>query len=355
MSRKFPPNPPLEYPCGDVPAFGSLKEVAPGVHWLPMPLPMALARINLWVLEDGDGVTVVDTGLRTPEIEQHWQAVLTGPLQGRPVKRVIVTHMHPDHTGMAGWLTRRFGCSLWMTRLEYVICRLMAADTGREAPAEGIEFYRRAGWDAASLARYRERFGSFGKGLHALPDSYRRIEAGERIQIGQHHWQVVVGHGHSPEHACLHCPELGLLISGDQLLPRISSNVSVHPTEPEADPFADWLESLDLLERQMPPHTLILPAHNEPFRGLRPRLESLRLEHAAAFARLLEALPQPQRVIDLIAVLFHQRVRDDPSLLGFATGEALACLNHLRRQGRVLREADGEGVDWYRLAPPQVA
>ncbi len=351
MSRKFPPDPPLDYPCGDIPAYGSAQEVAPGVLWVPMPLPMALNRINLWLIEDGDGWSLVDTGLRTADTEQHWEQVLAGPMQGRPLKRVIATHMHPDHTGMAGWLTRRFGCELWMTRLEYLTCRLMAADTGRPAPQEGLDFYRHAGWDEASLERYRTRFGTFGKGLHAMPESYRRINDGDTLRIGAHLWRVVVGNGHSPEHACLHCPELDVLISGDQLLPRISSNVSVHPTEPEADPFTDWLDSLDKLQREIPPHTLILPAHNEPFRGLLQRLHSLRQEHAAAFERLLEVLPQPHRLIDLISVLFNRRVRDDAALLGFATGEALACVNHLRAQGRVQRHTDATGIDWYSLHP----
>ena len=190
----------------------------------------------------------------------------------RPLTRVFVTHMHPDHVGMAGWLTRKFGVRLWMTRLEYLSCRVMVSDTGREAPDDAIEFCRRAGWSAAAIEAYRARFGNFGKHIHTLPDSYRRLCDGEELRIGTNTWRVVVGSGHSPEHACLYCPELKVLISGDQILPRISSNVSVHPTEPEANPLQDWLDSCNKLKTVLPSDVLVLPAHNEPFRGAHLRL-----------------------------------------------------------------------------------
>ncbi len=166
--------------------------------------------------------------------------------------RVIVTHMHPDHIGMAGWITRKFGCRLWITRLEYLMCRVLSADTGREAPEDALRFYRAAGWDQDALDTYQSRFGGFGKALHALPDSFRRLTDGEEIAIGDHVWRVVVGNGHSPEHACLYCPALKLMISGDQVLPRISSNVSVFPTEPDGDPLRDWLTSLARIKTRVP-------------------------------------------------------------------------------------------------------
>ena len=224
----------LDYPF-PTPAPGSFIEVAPGVRWIRMPLPFTLDHINLWAIDDDDGWTIVDTGVCTDDTSASWRAVFAAA--GNPqVTRVIATHMHPDHVGMAGWLTRRFGCRLWMTRLEYLNCRALVADTGREAPADGIAFYRRAGWSAAAIEEYRARFGRFGRLVHALPDSFRRLVDGEHLRIGRHEWRVIVGRGHSPEHACLHCPSLGLLLSGDQVLPRISSNVSVYPMEPDADP-----------------------------------------------------------------------------------------------------------------------
>jgi glyoxylase-like metal-dependent hydrolase (beta-lactamase superfamily II) len=257
--------------------------------------------------------------------------------------------MHPDHVGMAGWLTRKFGCRLWMTRLEYLNCRVLTADTGREAPDDAVHFYHRAGWSDAAIDNYRARFGNFGKRIHALPDSYRRMHDGETLLIGAHEWRVIVGTGHSPEHACLYCPQLKLLVSGDQVLPRISSNVSVHPTEPDEDPMSDWLASLAKLKAQVPDDVLVLPAHNEPFRGLHARLDYLAQGQRRTLARLLKALDEPRRVIDVFGALFARAIGEsDAGLLNLATGESLACLNHLMKRGEVRRELDANGVAWYR-------
>jgi glyoxylase-like metal-dependent hydrolase (beta-lactamase superfamily II) len=305
------------------------------------------------LLEDGPGWAVVDTGLRSPESTAAWCQLIDSALDGRPVTRVFVTHMHPDHSGMAGWLTRKFRCPLWISRLEYLSCRLMAADTGREVPEDGVRFYHEAGWDAPAIDHYRSRFGDFGKGLYPMPDSFRRVVDGERLRIGDHEWKVVVGNGHSPEHACLHCAELGLLISGDQVLPRISSNVSVFPTEPEADPLTDWLASLAKLKREIPEDVLVLPAHNEPFHGLHRRLDHLDTEQRAALGRLHALLDEPRRAVDVFDVLFTRKVGRDLTLVGLATGEAIACLNFLKRRGEIRMELDRHGVSWYRRSVDQ--
>jgi glyoxylase-like metal-dependent hydrolase (beta-lactamase superfamily II) len=311
-----------------------------------MPLPLRLNHINIWALADGDGWTIVDTGMRYPATVDVWARLLTGRLGSRPVTRVVVTHMHPDHVGMAGWLTRRYACRLWMTRLEYLSVRMLVGDTGREAPEEAVQFYRAAGWDEPQIESYRARFGSFGSSVYALPDSFRRISDGEEIAIGDHRWRVVVGTGHSPEHACLYCAELGILISGDQVLPRITSNISVFPTEPEADPLGDWLESLAILRREVPPDVLVLPSHNECFKGLHARLAYLGAHHQESLDRLRELLAQPKRVVDAYQALFQGAIRGtfDSSL---ATGESLAHLNHLIRRGEVAVSRDADGVDWY--------
>ena len=260
--------------------------------------------------------------------------------------------MHPDHVGMAGWLTRKFGVRLWMTRLEYLTCRVMVSDSGREAPPEGTDFYRRAGWGAAAIESYRLRFGNFGKYIHTLPDSYRRLQDGEELRIGEHLWRVVVGNGHSPEHACLYCPALKLLISGDQVLPRISSNVSVYPTEPDANPMADWYASLAKLKREVPDDVLVLPAHNECFRGLHARLDSLHKGQDRALERLRRALGgEPRRAVDVFTALFARPIAEtDLNLLSMATGEGLACLNYLLQRREIDCEIDAQGVAWYRLA-----
>jgi glyoxylase-like metal-dependent hydrolase (beta-lactamase superfamily II) len=341
--------PELDYPCGEPPVAGSVSEVAPGVLWMRMRLPFKLDHINLWAIRDGDRWAVVDTGVQSPEIAEAWRALLgPGGALADGVSRVIVTHMHPDHVGMAGWLTRKFDCPLLMTRLEYLNCRVLVADTGREAPDEGVRFYRRAGWGDDGIEQYRTRFGYFGKMIYALPESFRRLRDGDRLRIGDHDWQVVVGTGHSPEHACLWSRSLKLLVSGDQVLPKISSNVSVFPTEPEADPLHGWIRSLERIRERVSDDVLVLPAHNEPFRGLHARLDYLLHGHRVSLDRLRRKLASPCRVIDVFAALFGRAI-DDPRLLSLATGESLAHLNYLVRRGEARLDVDSEGVGWYRL------
>ncbi len=345
-----PPKPSLVYPFAGPPARGQTLEVAPGVLWIRMPLPFALNHINLWALDDGAGWAIVDTGVRNEDTVQVWRELFGNAPDRRPLTRVLVTHMHPDHVGMAGWLTRKFGVRLWMTQLEYLSCRVMVSDSGREAPDDAIDFYRRAGWGDEAIETYRARFGGFGKHIHALPDSYRRLRDGDELQIGAHTWRVVVGSGHSPEHACLYCPALKLLISGDQILPRISSNVSVHPTEPDADPMRQWLESLAKLRREVPDDVLVLPAHNDCFRGLHLRIDALERGQETALRRLRRSLAEPRRVVDVFSALFARPIpATDGPLLGMATGEAIACLNHLVHRGEASRRLDDQGVAWYQL------
>ncbi|MDP9102828.1 MAG: MBL fold metallo-hydrolase [Pseudomonadota bacterium] len=345
------PRPLLAYPFETIPEAGSGQavEVAPGVLWLRMPLGGALKAINVWALADGEGWTIVDTGIRSQETAQGWRDAFSGVLGGKPVVRVLCTHMHPDHVGMAGWILRKFPeARLWMTRLEYITCRMLAADTGREAPEDGVRFFKAAGWDEAPIETYRQRFGGFGRGLYPLPDSYHRISDGDVVRIGDNDWHVVVGCGHSPEHACLYQPELKLLISGDQVLPRISSNVSVHPTEPQADPLTDWLTSLAKVKAEVPDEVLVLPAHNEPFHGLHLRIDHLIRGHERGLMRLESRLNEPKRTVDVFGALFARTI--GPDLLGMATGEAQAHLNCLWKRGRATPTLDAEGVAWWRAA-----
>jgi glyoxylase-like metal-dependent hydrolase (beta-lactamase superfamily II) len=340
--------PKLTYPFDQAPKAGEAVDIAPGVKWLRMPLGGSLAWINVWAIADGDGWAIVDTGIGGAETRNAWRAALKGPLEGKPVTRVFVTHMHPDHIGMSGYLTRKFEARLWITRLEFMTCRSLAADTGREAPQDAIDFFRATGWDEEALETYRARFGGFGRGMYALPDSYRRLTDGDEIIIGDHMWRIVVGSGHSPEHACLYCPDLKLMISGDQVLPKISSNVSVFPTEPDGDPLTDWLTSLAAIKTRIPDDVLVLPAHNDPFFGLHARLDHLIGGHERGLVRLRTLLAEPKRVVDVFSVLFRRRI--DEGLLGLATGESLAHLNCLIARGEAVRERDPNGVDWYRAA-----
>lgn len=335
----------IDYEFSETPGTGSTLPVADGVHWLRMPLPFVLSHINLWLLEDGDEWTIVDTGVHSDESTAVWEQALTGIMAARPVSHVIVTHLHPDHAGNAGWLCNRCKADLLMTRSEYLLCRVLTGDTGRPAPDAGVKFYHAAGFPADATDKYQKMFGMFGRMMSSLPDAYTRLEDGDVLTIGRRQWEIIVGNGHSPEHACLYCPELNLLISGDQVLPGISSNVSVFPTEPLADPLHDWLSSIDKLANRLPDDVLVLPAHGRPFRGIKARLTALRTEHESGLARTEALCRTPQRAVDVFPALFRRHIGRRELIM--ATGEAIAHLNWLLARDRVSRTTDADGVHWY--------
>lgn len=335
----------LVYVGMDAPAAGKVREVAPGVLWARLPLPFQLDHVNLYLLADGEGWMVIDTGLKTPASIAAWKALLSGPLAGRPIRRVLCTHMHPDHIGLAGWLCERSGASLLMSRTEYLTGRMLAAEEADDPPQAGEIFYRAAGWSDARIQAWRADYGGFGKGVSPMPRAYKRLCDDDLLSINGEEWQVVVGAGHSPEHVCLWRRSDDAFIAGDQILPRISSNVSVWPTEPDADPLGDWMDSLTKLRALLPERALILPGHGEPFTGVHARLDALRRGHETALKRLDRTLRKPARVIDAFPAVFGRAVGD--AMLGMATGEAQAHLNYLERRGRARRSRDEAGVDWW--------
>ena len=339
---------PITYEFSERPDAGETIQIAPGITWLRMPLPFSLGHINLWLLEDDDGWATVDTGVCVDESKQVWNKIFKKTMVGRPLRRVIVTHMHPDHVGCAGWLCDEFDAPLWMSREEYLLCRILVSDTGRATPEDGDRFYTAAGFRADQMDYYHKMFGMFGKYVSHIPESYHRIKEADKIQIGANEWEVIVGRGHSPEHACLYCAELNTLISGDQLLPTISSNVSVYPTEPLADPLADWLDSLQILKSRIPEDVLVLPAHGKPFRGAHQRLDALIAEHHDGLAKLESICEQPKRSVDVFPALFKSKINNRNMIM--ATGESLAHLNYLLNEKRISVERDSNGVDWYRSA-----
>lgn len=335
----------LTYPFGDPPGPGEAVKVTPDIFWMRLAMPIALNHINVYAVRDGDGWAIVDTGLDLSATREEWDRLLAGPLDGHPVTRVICTHMHPDHIGLAGWLCARYAVPLTMTRLEYVTARMLLADTGQAAPEEGAVFYRAAGWDETQVQGYRTGYGQFGKVVSPMPAGFVRMREGDRLSIGGQDWRVVVGEGHSPEHACLWREADGVVLGGDQILPKISSNVSVWPTESDADPLGDWLDSLERMKTVFPDDVLVLPSHGEPFRGVQARLDGLIRGHRTALKRLERTLRQPCRAVDVFPALFARPVGD--GVRGMATGESLAHLNYLLHRGRVSRRRDADGVDWW--------
>ncbi|MEL7535796.1 MAG: MBL fold metallo-hydrolase [Pseudomonadota bacterium] len=332
-----------DYPFADVPADGSTIAVAPGVHWHRLPLPFELTHINVWVLEDNDALTLVDTGIRGGHTQQRWQQVID-TFDGKRPSRLLVTHMHPDHVGSAGWLCEHYDIPLGMTRAEYLMCRVLTADTSPPPPI-AFQYYRAAGFDDDALGRYAKMFGGFGKACDPLPPSYDRLSAGQTLSINGVDWEVVIGSGHSPEHACLYAPALNVVISGDQILPTISSNVSVWPTEPNANPLAEWLDSCRRLRDSLPADVLVLPSHGKPFVGAHKRLTALIDEHEVALERLRLHCREPRRAIDVFPALFRSDVGAGSMTL--ATGEAIAHLNFLVDAALLQTFVDDDGIRWY--------
>ena len=337
---------PIKYEYDFCPQAGEAIDVLPGLKWLRLPLPFLLGHINVWLLEDGDGWATVDSGVFTSVTREVWESVFTRYLDDAPITRVLVTHLHPDHVGCAGWLCERFDVDLFMSRDEYMLCRILVADTGLPAPEEGRRFYQGAGFSEEHMYRYIEMFGSFGKVVAPLPQSYRRLHDDFPVHIGKHRWEVITGHGHSPEHACLFCPELNVLVSGDQILPTISSNVSVFPTEPAANPLAGWFESLHRLKDRLPEDVLVLPAHGKPFRGVKSRLDALIEEHETGLNKLRVLCQEPKRAVDVFPALFKSKITDKNLIM--ATGEAIAHLNYLLYAGEMEFSTEEDGVRWYR-------
>ena len=343
----------LTYPFGRAgPAPGELTTLAEGIGWTRSPVPGSLNHINLWLLDDGadpggvggDRVAIVDSGLDIPPAREAWEALFAGPLAGRTVTRIIVTHFHPDHLGLAGWLAERFGVRLWMTRGEWLFARMLTSDVREAPPAEAFAYWRAAGWSEERIAAEAEQgWGRFASVVSPVPLGHIRVQEGDLIRVGARRWRVVIGSGHSPEHACLVDDEGKLMIAGDQVLPRITSNVSLNLSEPEGDPLGEWLASIARL-RELPDDLLVLPSHGEPFHGLHARLDALATGHLGRLDALHEFLSEPRRAVDCFGVLFGRQIGDGS--YGLATGEAMAHLRRLEVEGRAVR-ALRDGVQYY--------
>lgn len=342
--NQLKPFEPITYPFEQQPAPGEARELAPGIFWVRMPLPFELNHINLWLIEEDDGWTLVDTGLNLDDIKRHWESVLAAHCRTKPVSRIVVTHCHPDHLGLARWLGEKTGAGTWITQGEM----LNACAWFHQLPNYDVDgmvgFFRRHGLDETRAAMFFDRGPTYRGRVDGLPTEYRRLMEGDLLRIGGNDWRVIVGYGHSPEHASLHCDALNVLISGDMLLPRISTNVSVWPVEPDGDPLGRFLASLAAFER-LPGDTLVLPSHGMPFRGVAARVAELRAHHEARLSELEEALAAagaPPSAGDLVPVLFRRPL--DLQQRFFAAGEAIAHLNHLWRTGRAKRFVARDGA-----------
>lgn len=339
----------LSYPFAEqLPAQGQTIDVAPGVKWLRIGLPFVLDHINLWLLRDEwegrQGWAIVDTCVAQPHAREQWQQIFEHALEGLPVLRVIVTHMHPDHIGNARWLCEHWQVPLFISATDYLTAKFF---TGSESSEQGgaalADFLRGHGLlDETALQGIRGRSNYYPSLVDGVPASFVRLQHRTRLQLGQHEWRCIAGYGHAPEHMALYCEALGVLISGDMVLPRISTNVSVNAGEPRGNSLQQFLDSLRLYE-PLPADTLVLPSHGKPFRGLHERLRQLHQHHDERLSDLLAACQQkPMSAHDALPILFTRKL--DLHQTTFAMGEAVAHLHKLWYDGAVQRQRDARGV-----------
>ncbi len=335
----------LTHPWADPPAPGTATEVAPGLLWMRLPLPMALDHVNVYALADetpeGSGWTLVDTGFASERTRAAWRALLDGPLAGRPVTRVIVTHHHPDHVGLAGWFAG-MGAEIVTTRTAWLMARMLTLDVQDRPAPETLAFWRSAGMDADLLSRKaEERPFNFADVVAPIPLGFTRIAEGDTLDLVERRWTVRTGGGHAPEHATLWSDD-GIVLGGDQFLPGISPNLGTYATEPRADPVADWLAACARFASLASDDLLVLPGHRLPYRGLPLRLRQLSLNHEGALERLSAFLAAPATAADCFPVLYARSIGPDTYMLALA--EAMSHCLHLWHQGRARRSRRGDGA-----------
>lgn len=336
----------LRYPWAEPPAEGEAVEVASGILWMRLPLPMKLDHVNVYALDDGDSWTLVDTGFASKRGKSIWRKLLSGPLRGKPVARVVVTHHHPDHVGLAGWFQSEFGAELVTTRTAWLFARMLRLDEQPVPSPETVAFYKSAGMDPDVLAgRMRERPFNFADVVAPMPLGFTRIAQGGVISMGGRDWDIHTGNGHAPEQATFFSRDDNLVLSGDQILPSISPNIGVYATEPMADPVGEWLESCARFAGLARPEHLVLGGHKLPFTGLPLRMRQLIENHHSALARLLEFIDTPKVAGACFMPLFKRRIGE--AEYGLALVETVAHLSHLYQQGQATRKRREDGAWLY--------
>ena len=327
------------------PEPGELIEVASNLYWARLPLPIRLNHVNLWFMREGEecgqseGWLVVDAGLDAPLCRDAWEKLLAGPLERRPVRRLVLTHGHPDHVGLAGWLAERFDCTLHATRTEWLFAHWRRERQGRAFGRPMQRFLMSHGLSAAMVERFAAQDAAIERGEFPVPEQHVRLRHGDRQEFGGHEFQVIVGSGHADEHASFFRAKGHVLIAGDQILQRITPVVGVFGHEPHAYPLSDYLGSLPRFAA-LPRDSLVLPSHGLPFHGLHARLEQLRAHHEERLAELLAHMREPQSAFALATLIFERAMQEDQGR--FALAETLAHLHYGETIGVVERLVQGD-------------
>jgi glyoxylase-like metal-dependent hydrolase (beta-lactamase superfamily II) len=325
---------PLVFPRPEPPNPGECIEIAGGILWVRISLPFRLNHINVYLIEDGDGWAVLDTGIDNASTRAVWKALAANGLSGRPLTRLIVTHYHPDHIGLAGWLCERFGLPLLTTQTTYLGCSNISLSPGALDAKPYHDFYLRHGLDPQQTQLVTTQGHNYLRMVSGLPPTFLRIVAGDTIQIGGRSFAVLTGDGHAPEQAMLYCAADNIFLAADQVLAKITPNVSVWAVDPEGDPLGLYLRSLDALKMQIPADALVLPGHQLPFYGLHPRTDELVAHHETRCAAIAAACRiAPRSAAELVPVLFHRQL--DPHQMSFAFSEVQAHVNYMLRKGEL--------------------
>ncbi len=333
----------IEFLTDHIPEPGEVYEITPGIKWIRMPLPFRLNHINLWLLEDEDGWTMVDTGINDDRTKELWRSILGRVLNGKPLAKLVCTHAHPDHIGLAGWIHEEFGAELIITREEWTFGRIVSTGALKDKKTYD-DFFMRIGCDKAHLKDYGEHIMSAEQLYCDVPHRYVRMRDGSTITMGGKSWEVIVGLGHSHEHACLYCEELNVIIAGDQVLPKITPTIMVHANEPEGNPLLEFLTSNEKL-RHLPESVTILPSHNRPFKGLQTRLDQYIAHHEERLEVVLASCDKPLSGLEVADILFPQDL--DFHGMFFASGEAMSHIRYLEVEGKLNRNTGSDGVERY--------
>jgi glyoxylase-like metal-dependent hydrolase (beta-lactamase superfamily II) len=333
----------LDYPFQDYPEPGQIVEVAEGIYWLSTPLPFRLRAINAFLIEEKEGWTIVDCGYGAEGARKQWEEVWQNKMKDKPVTRVVVTHFHPDHFGNAGWMQEKWGVRPSMSETEWAFANLAAHNLNTDAIEPRAVFYAKNGLPTQFVEQFRNEVFRYPHGCPSVPDSFTCLKDGEVLTINGRSWKVMVGRGHSPEHVCLYCDELGIMMAGDQILPEISPNVSVWHIEPDANALGDFIGTMNRFRPALRKDTLVLPSHRKPFRGVHDRLDELEHHHHLRLKQIMDVIgPAGMTAGDLLPLIFPSNL--DGHQIGFAMNEALAHLNYLMYEGKLARRTDADGL-----------